>query len=165
MSKIRIIVAEFEGDGDTSLDFLAALRGALGVGPGDVMAVRQSEPAPSVALAPAAEPARQSKPAPPMPVTQEPRPIKAQVTPTPKPVDRTPPRRVFPRSGEPKQSIASQVLAAFREDPATLKPDLAKRIYGNALPENVQKLQSQIYMLCNTGKLKRLGMGRYEVVS
>lgn len=159
MSKIRIIVAEFEGEGDASLDFLAALRGALGVAPGDVVAVRQT---PSIDLAPI-EPAHQSKSAPPA-VAREPRATKAPVTLTPKPVDRTPPRRVFPSSGEPKQSIASQVLAAFREDPATLKPELAKRIYGNSLPETVQKLQSQIYMLCNTGKLKKAGVGRYEVL-
>lgn len=162
MSYCRIVIVDYDVEGPDATDAVVrTLRELLGRGGTQVFAVEQSEP-----VLPAPPSPAPAKPSPPAPVIYEPPPPRPPAPQTTKPtVERTRPRVHTNRGPDGGPSIASKIIAAFRVNQATTKADLAKAIYGNSLPESLQKLQSQIYMLTNTGRLNRLGVGRYEVVS
>lgn len=143
MSRLRIIVVDCDVTSRESADaVLQILRESLGREvPPAVVSLVQREPV--------ATPAARS---------EETRPSVAKAVPR----GTTPESRPAKQTGD---SIQSKILAAFREDPTVTKPELAKRVYGDALPETIQRLQSNIYMMVSTKKLRRVGMGRYEVLA
>lgn len=132
MSKLRIVVAEFECEGDISPDFLSALREALGGG-------SSAEPSASkvtVSVAPDAI------------VPEAPAPVA---------------RRAESDDGQ-SGTIRSQILAAYFESPSATKAEIAKRVYGDSLPATIHRLGTHIHLLLEQGKIRRTGIGRYEVV-
>jgi len=157
MSYCRIVIVDYDVEGPDATDAVVrTLRELLGRGGTQVFAVEQQEVAlPASAPVPATAPSPvAAKPSPPAPVIYEPPPPKA-------PEQKATPAPTHGRT----MGSGEGILSCLRENPAMPGAQIAKRVYGDSLPGTLQKLRTQLWTLQQSGKIKRVGIGRFEVVS